>query len=414
MDVTGLALARPLARLGVPVIGVDRVRRRFAGYSGSYRLLTTDQFDEDEAFVEFLDLLAEDLPRRAALLLSMDHHVLAVGRFGQRLRDRYHFEFPGPDAVELLMNKGRFAEYARVQGWPIPVSHTLETPEELAALLPVLQFPVVLKPQLKNALLRSYSPRKVFRCDGRDQLISAYRLMSQWQPAGVVQEWIPGGDGEIFFSMHYLDESLSEVAGFEGRKIRQHLPQCGSTSSAVAVSEEQVSELTLKILRDTRCVGFGAVEYKRDHRNGSFHIMEPTVGRVDLQVGVAAANKYGFVSRAYFHLIGHPHPADPPSPKRGVWLHFPRDFRTARHEMKRRELTWLGYLRSLWGSREFAVWSWRDLPLVRAYAWWGLTLPFRAARFFLRRLLVSPRVQAPEDSVQPNSAGAGESHASPG
>ncbi len=386
LGVTGLALARPLARHGVPVIGVDQARRRFTGYSGSHRLLITDRFGEDEGFVGFLDALAEELPRRAVLLLSMDQHVTAIGRFGQHLRDRYRFEFPSSEVVELLMNKGRFAEYARSHGLPIPATHAFGSAGELSAIVPSLRFPVVLKPQIKNAALRSYCPQKVFRCEDQGQLGASYGLMSQWQTEGVVQEWIPGGDGEIFFSMHYLDEALNEVAGFEGRKIRQHVPQCGSTASAVGVSENRVSDLTREILRDVRCVGFGAVEYKRDPRNGAFYIMEPTVGRVDLQVGVAAANHYGFVTRAFFHLIGKIHPQDPPPPRRGVWLDLPRDLKTARQEVRRGELTWPGYFRSLQGSREFAVWRWGDLPLLWAYVRWIASLPFKLVRRMVGRL----------------------------
>ena len=68
----------------------------------------------------------------------------------------------------------------------------------------------------------------------------------------------------------------------------------------------QVSALSRRILGDVGCRGFCSVEYKRDPRTGNFYIIEPTVGRVDLQLGVAIANGVDIVSRAYFHLIRRP------------------------------------------------------------------------------------------------------------
>ena len=312
-DVTGLAMARALARHGVPVLGVDSLRRRHIGHSGAFHLLLCRDGFRTPAFVEWLESLAHALPRRPVLFLSMDEHVSIVGEHGQHLRSLYQLDLPTPDAVDLLMNKQRFTAHARERGWPVPQTLFADTEAELEAGLADLIFPVVLKPRIKNSLFRLHSPAKAFHCADPSAARDAYRLVAQWEPEVVVQQWIPGGDSEVWFSFHYFDHKLEEVAAFEGRKIRQWVPECGSTSSAIGVPVARVSDLSRTILRETGCVGLGSVEYKRDPRTDTFYIMEPTVGRANLQVGVAIANGVNIIARGYFHLIGVPYPVRLPA-----------------------------------------------------------------------------------------------------
>ena len=46
------------------------------------------------------------------------------------------------------------------------------------------------------------------------------------------------------------------------------------------------------------------MEYKRDHRDGQFYMVEPTVGRTDFQEEVATVNGINIPLAAYLHEVG--------------------------------------------------------------------------------------------------------------
>ncbi len=383
--VTGLTLARAVAIHEVPVIAVDEARRGPASHSDAAMFLRCETF-YGEGFIRFLEDLATTLPRKAVLMLSMDEHVKLVGADGGHLRDMYTFEFPSAQAVELLMSKKRFGRRAEAEGWPVPPTAYCETATEVEHAIADLTLPVILKPQVKNLAFRMNAPAKSFRCKDAAALRAAWDLVRQWEPEVVIQEWIPGDDSAIHFSLHYHDASLREVSSFEGRKLRQWIPECGSTSMAVGVAVPQVAELSRRILQTCGCVGFGAVEYKRDARTDRFFITEPTVGRINLQAGVAQANGVNYIARAYFHLIGRPYP-EHERPRSDVkWVLARSDFKSARFYIRRGDLSWLEYLRSLRGPKEWAVWRWSDRGVVAATARAWLLAPVRLARRLLRRL----------------------------
>lgn len=368
-DITGTAIARALAEDGVPVIGVDDRIRRFTGHSRAWSAIhVVKQGFRQPAIVYELERIADQLPMRAALFLSMDHHVTIIGAYGQHLRRRFAFDFPEPENVELLMDKQRFASFAEFNGWAVPHTFTCNAESEVADTARQARFPVLLKPKVKNPRFAANSRCKVFHCQTADELTAAYATVRQWEPGVIVQEWIPGGDDEVYFSFHYLAQDGTEVGSFEGRKLRQHPPRCGNTSAAVPVLEPRLHDHSLAILRAAGAAGFCSVEYKRHPETDVFYITEPTVGRVNLQLGTATGNGVNLPAMAYRHLHALPaYPVRRPRRPR-TWVHVKKDFATARHYVARGELTWFRYLASLAGPRIYPVWPRGEYAMARAKA----------------------------------------------
>ena len=48
----------------------------------------------------------------------------------------------------------------------------------------------------------------------------------------VLQEWVPGGDGDVVFCMQYYGSNGRPMVSFVGKKIRQWRPETGGTASA--------------------------------------------------------------------------------------------------------------------------------------------------------------------------------------
>ena len=166
--------------------------------------------------------------------------------------------------------------------------------------------------------------------------------------------------------------------------VGQYLPAWGLTASVVCVPGPPVTERSRTVLRDVSCRGFLSGEDKRGPRSGRCYIIEPTVGRLDLRVGVAVANGVDIVSRVYFSLIGETYPVVERPVHDVVWLRGKADLQAARFYVRRGDFTWTEYLRSLSGRRRFAVWGSPDRGLVlgwiRVTALGAMKLPFRAAR----------------------------------
>lgn len=121
------------------------------------------------------------------------------------------------------------------------------------------------------------------------------------------------------------------------------------------------------MLKAVQYKGLGSIEYKYDPRDQGFKIIEPTVGRPDLQSYVAVANGINIPYVAYCDLIGQSisqldHPAHIGSVK---WVNEWSEYRSARFYRKRGDLTLKEWYTSLRGPKKYALFSLSDpLPFV--------------------------------------------------
>jgi D-aspartate ligase len=363
--VTGLAEARALARHGIPVIGVDERMQRYTSYSSAWTTVVTTPHFESATLIDVLADLAAQLPQRPTLFISTDEQVKLMSMHGvARLRELYSFDFPARETVDVLMSKEAFASLARTRGWPIPATIAAESREQLLAAVASMRYPMILKPRLKNLASRENTSQKAYRCTDRAALERAYADVSPWEREVIVQEFIPGTDADVHYSFHYFASDMREICAFEGHKIRQWIPEVGSTASSEPVHPPVIIERSREILTSVACCGFCSVEYKHDPRSGEYYITEPTVGRVNLQLGTALANGADLVSRAYFHLNGLAYPGREVRTYDRKWVYLRADLKSARFYVKRGDLTWRTYFESLRGPRSYAVWGRGDFGMA--------------------------------------------------
>jgi D-aspartate ligase len=364
---TALSMARSLRARDVRVLVIDSERTSLSSHSRIFEFVRYAGVYSEEV-VGFLEELASSFGERPVLMPSGDEHVAILSRHRERLAGCYSLNLPPPDVTDVLLDKEDFGQLARQRGWPIPhtvLCESLEDAERAAAQLP---FPAVLKPRLKNRATRENSPRKAFLCDTPAELVASYRLLAQWEKEAIAQEWIPGGDAQIVFSLHYIDRTGRDLVSFEGRKIRQYLPECGSTSNALPIDAEDVRELATRILIESGARGYCSVEFKRDPRTGDLRIMEPTIGRPNLQVGLSAANGIDIVYAGYCDMAGLPLPVMKRAERPVRWVLLPHDIRSAMYYIRRGSLSWADYVRSMSPPLHVLPWSAGDYPLVAAAA----------------------------------------------
>jgi predicted ATP-grasp superfamily ATP-dependent carboligase len=119
----------------------------------------------------------------------------------------------------------------------------------------------------------------------------------------MVQELIPGGDGELYSLGSYLRADGEALGLFCGRKLRQTPPGVGTCRVGEAVWVQEVVDAGLRLLRALRFHGLSQVEFKRDPRDGRFKLMEVNP-RLWQWHGLAAASGVDLPLIAYRDLTG--------------------------------------------------------------------------------------------------------------
>jgi predicted ATP-grasp superfamily ATP-dependent carboligase len=259
-------------------------------------VLTPDPQDE-EAFVSFLAGLDVE---RAPVFATHDEPLNAIARNARRLGDRFLYPFPPWQVLSRIQTKRGQLEAAEAAGIPIPRTSYPASAAEARAAAEELGLPVLVKPSSTEGLKRRFK-RQAFRCDTAAEVEDAYAEAEPYEP--MVQEVIPGGDGELYTLGSYLRADGEPLGLFSGRKLRQTPPGVGTCRVGEAVWVEEVVESGLKLLRTLDFHGLSQVEFKRDPRDGAYKLMEVNP-RLFQWHGLAAACGVDLPLIAYRDLTG--------------------------------------------------------------------------------------------------------------
>jgi hypothetical protein len=137
----------------------------------------------------------------------------------------------------------------------------------------------------------------------------------------IVQEWIEGGDSDVYFCLQYRPEKDRSVS-FVGRKLCQWPMLVGGTACCAPAPEagDKLIALTDAFFAAVGFVGIGSMEYKRDTRDGRFYMVEPTVGRTDYQEEIAFLNGVNIPLAAYLGELGRSAPPPDPPGRAHAWV----------------------------------------------------------------------------------------------
>jgi predicted ATP-grasp superfamily ATP-dependent carboligase len=291
--VNGLAAVRSLGRAGVPVVAVDH-RCSALGFRSRYAVARAcpDPVSDEDGFVACLRSIGEELDRPAPLFPTHDEYLNAISRRWDELGGRFLAPFPGWDVLGPVQRKRFQLERALELGIPVPRTRDEPTAE--------LGFPVLVKPSDPVGFRRAFG-RQSFRCRTAAELEAAYDRAHPYDP--LVQEWIPGGDHELYTFGSYLAADGEPRALFSGRKLVQTSAGVGTCRVGEAVWVDEVVEQGLALLRGLGFHGISQVEFKRDSRDGSFKLMEVNP-RLWQWHGLAAACGVDVARVAYWDLLG--------------------------------------------------------------------------------------------------------------
>ena len=182
----------------------------------------------------------------------------------------------------------------------------------------------------------------------------------------LVQELIPGRAGNLFSFFGFFRDG-EPVAGFCARRPRQHPMDFGrATTLAETVKIPELETLATKFLGAIGYCGLAEVEFMYDPKHARFELLEVNP-RIWGWHTIAIRAGVDLPYLAYAEIIGEGITIGPF--REGVkWVRLLTDIPTVAREIRQGRLTIREYLRSMRGSKEFAVFSLSDpLPFIMEF-----------------------------------------------
>ena len=358
-----LGTMRSLGRLGIKVYGLKH-RARSAASTSRYCAGTVEvgidgrPWEDVSRTVADLVAAGTRLGAGTVLVPGSDEWAVLVARNSVELRQVFRMPLVPSTLVQELAAKDGLYRLARAHGLPTPRIVFPQNRAQAIAEAGRMEYPVMLKPVhsrpdvLEKAVV-----------DDMAQLVDAYERMeeSPESPNVMFQEYIAGGDRDVWIFNGYFDADSRCLAGFTGVKVRQHPAKMGIASLGELRHNSRVIEITCEFMRAVGYQGIVDIGYRYDARDGLYKVLDinPRLGGA-FRMFVDDSGM-DVVRAMYLDLTGSPVPALRVTDGRR-WIHEAADMVASRQYARREGLTFAGWLRSLRGVREGASWA-KDDPL---------------------------------------------------
>jgi predicted ATP-grasp superfamily ATP-dependent carboligase len=256
--INGLATVRSLGRRGVPVDVV--------ALASSPQIASASRYCRRFFPVKDLAALAQTLLglEPAVLYIDNDPMLKALAPHAAALAARFSLVDPIADAGRLT-DKAYQGRLARQAGIAVPRTWLPRTWEELLSLETARR--VIAKPLARADF-------KAIVADGGKELAALLRGRIASPADVVVQQFIEGGDEQIYAALCYRAQSRDRSFVLSVRKLRQTVPGAGVMAVGQVVDAPQVREMTRRLAKAANARGAFCTEFKLDPRDGRYRFIE--------------------------------------------------------------------------------------------------------------------------------------------
>jgi len=352
---TGLITARSLRDCDLDIIGIafsDSPCLR----SNLWTALTIAEKNTIDLLTK-LEIFANAGYSELLLFPADDDCVKILSDNRHKLPPSCKLMLPDQATVDLLLDKSLFYTWAQQRGLHVPATAKVSGFEELDKVVAEIGYPLLLKPLYRNLVWDNEFPLdKLFIIENQQQRNSLPEKLFRVASPILLQQWIPGGDDQVYFCLVQYSAEGKLMNQYCGRKLMQWPPLGGSTAIAVTDSLEEVRDMTVAVFDAVGYQGLGSMEYKKDPRNGKFYIMEPTVGRNDLQSYLAVSGGVN-LTRAVCRELQAKAPENYLHKKFATWFCEPSVGYGAKYYLRNRNFYLLKHFFKLFGKPGFAYLS---------------------------------------------------------
>jgi D-aspartate ligase len=379
-DHPSLAIARSLARKGIPVVMIED-QHSIAVYSRyvSEVIRVKDIRDQDRTVESLLEIAKTREFKEWVLYPTRDEHVAAFSIHRDALARHFRVTTPGWDTIRWAWDKNSTYRMAEELELPCPKTWNLKNAEELSTLYSLL--PLAIKPAVKERFFYA-TGAKAWRADTPEQLQKVFSEAARRIPLSeiMVQEIIPGdGQRQLSYCAFFKDGKAHST--LIARRIRQHPREFGRAATYVETADEpEIEELATRFLRAIDFYGLVEIEFKQDPRDGKYKLLDVNARAWGFhQLGEKAGIDFPYL--LYADQLGIE--CEPRRAQAGIgWLRLITDVPVAISDIFHGWTTLGEYWRSLRRTRVESVFCARDpLPWVAE----AILLPYLVVKKHMKR-----------------------------
>jgi D-aspartate ligase len=368
-DHPGLAIARSLGSLGIPVYIMED-QHSIASYSRFVKrvIRSGDIRDQEKTVAAALEAAYRFDLKGWVLFPTRDETVAAFSRYRDLLSRVFRVTTPSWDTVQWAWNKNNTYALARELDIPCPGTWNVSDADELSRFDSLL--PLALKPAVKENFFYA-TGAKAWRANTPLQLRKVFAEALRQIPAKevMIQEIIPGSGEQQFSFCAFFKEGRAHNI-LMARRLRQYPREFGRAASYVETADiPALQELSERFLRAINFYGLVEIEFKQDPRDGLYKLLDVNARawgfhRLGQAVGLnfpllLVADQLGMTLECHKAQSGL------------GWMRALTDIPVATADMVRGTLRPSAYLRSIRCSKVESVFCSRDpLPFIAEALLW--------------------------------------------
>lgn len=355
-----LGVMRSLGSQGVPVHGADadpKAPGLLSRYCGEKYLKSLTEGKEGE-FLDFLLGIGRKL-RKSILIPTSDETAVFVCENAKELGRYFVFPKNDPRIMKALISKKEMYDLAVKHNVPTAYTEFPNNIDDVKKYCERAVFPVMVKGIFGN-LLQARTGKKMVIVNSAQELIEKYKLLEDPErPNLMLQEYIPGGDDQIYIFNGYFNKDSDCLAAYTGHKIRQFPVHVGCSSLGICKWNSTVSNLTTRFMKEVGYKGILDIGYRYDARDGKYKVLD-----INPRIGQAfrlflSRNGMDVARSLYLDLTGQEQ--FPIEPREGrKWIIEDFDLISSYHYYSEGTLGLLEWARSFKGVEEGAWFSLSD------------------------------------------------------
>jgi len=373
--VGGLSMLRSFAGLKIPTVVISRYTRdvgRYSRYCNDWRTTFLNSDWNEPYFLETLIGIANEGPDMPVLYYGDDPMLRFILNHRDTLQAHYRFTMPDSEILEACYDKIKFSALADQHALPTPKTLTSAVNPDTNLIANQIGFPCVIKPATctgwsdsKSIRLASKGPQKVLVANDAAECKFALDAMQRYSGNFVIQEYIPGGEENIYSFHTYVPKSGNVELWYVGKKIRTFPAIAGESAYVELVNNPDLATLGFETVEKLKLRGPVKIDFKKDPRTNEFMILEINL-RYNLWNHLGTYCGINLPLAAYRDNNELPQPAAKPYRIGVGWLHFGRDLRSfATDYYPNRQLSIRAWLASLCRPKVCYIFSWKDpLPFM--------------------------------------------------
>jgi predicted ATP-grasp superfamily ATP-dependent carboligase len=340
------------------------VDKSFVSYCRWHRRL--DSRVENDPTAESLASFLECLPNEEMVLIPCsDDWAIATSRLTPNLTARFPASIAPPEAVDISLDKGRFANTMARLALPHPRTVSIDASDDVRMLWDSSFRNPFLKPRNSSAFRAKFGT-KGFLVSNVDEAVNHVREAQRSGLGLVLQEYVPGPASSHYYVDGFVDRNGRLCARFARRHVRAPAEPFSESSCSVSIPLEEMQaplEILDRLLPALRYRGVFNAQFKYDERDGLFKLLDLNPRAAG---GVAASTACGvnLVEMVYRDALGLPVEPIVRYPTGRYFIHASRDRAACWQLFLKRRFNARAWLRTRIGAVE-AIFRWDDpLPAV--------------------------------------------------